>query len=251
MNVNKRINSWGRFRMQRRAFTLIEVIVSMGLAMGVLVTLMGFYAYVSYLGKLGKNQEKMVFQTLYIQSRLSEVLPQAVPSYEAGKDEKKEIKSEYNFFSTHINGMPSLTFLFSGGASTDPLFSGNCLGRLYVNTHRQFCFATFPSPLQWHQASEIPLKMEILLEGVDSVNFAFFVPLEVKRDLMWESLSIARAGKTKADPIAGLPQGQWVAEWQNDYRKIPPLVRLEVVKGKDTIKFVYPLPKSEYMVVYE
>lgn len=237
-------------KMKKRIFSLIEVVVSMGLAMGVLIALMGFYAYVSYLGNQGKKQEKLAFQNLYIQSRLSELLPQTVPSYDAKSDKNREIKSEYNFFTSHINGSASLTFLFSGGASLDPRFSGSNLGKLYVNTERQLCLATFPSPLLWHQMTEVPVKMEVLLENVDRINFAFFVPLEADRKKMWDDLEVPKK-KDQSEPLSTMPQGQWVEEWRNDYYRLPPLVRVEIIQGNEKMKFIFPLSKSEYMIVYE
>lgn len=232
-------------------FTLIEVLVSMGLAMGLLIALMGFYSYVAYLGKLGKEREQQTFETLYLQSRLSELLPQAVPLYTLAKNKKKDAKSDFNFFTTTLNGSPSLTFLFSGGASNHPLFSGNCLGRLYVNENKQLCFALFPSPSRWNFSGEVPTRIEILSEGVERIEFAFFVPPEANREEMWSNLKVP--GVKKEGEVAHLPLsgGQWVFEWRNDYKKLPSLVRLEIVKNKEKIKLVYPVIKSEYMIVYE
>lgn len=237
---------------RKHYFSLIEVVVSMGLAMGVLVALLGFYSYVTYLGKLGNDQEKRAFDQLYIQSRLSGILPKAIPYYQSEKNESSEIKSEYNFFTTSTNGMPSLTFLYSGEVSNNPLFSGNNLGKIYLNNNKQLTFAMLPSPMRWNVASEVPAKAEILAEGVDKIEFSFFTPLEADRKEMWNDLKLnTKEEPDKQSSSLGFPPGEWVSEWRNDYLKLPPLVRLEVFVKNEKSTFIFPLMKSEYMIVYE
>lgn len=248
---------------RKHYFTLMEVMISVGLTMGVLAALMGFYSYVTHIDKKGKDLEKKTFDALYLQFRLTDLLPRTVPFYEivsdrnvemqrgGGKKEDQKKESEYNFFTSSYNGFPSLTFLFSGEASGDTLFSGKTLGRIFLNTKRQLCFAIFPAPSQWTLSGDIPVKMEVLAENVDSIRFSFFSPVEANREELWKDLKVPMKKEETSNPIAELSSGQWVTEWRNDYAKLPPLVRLEVEKGKETLKFVIPLVKSEYMIVYE
>ena len=244
-------------------FSLIEVLVSTGLAIGILAVLMGFYSYVVHIGKLGENLEKRTFNTLYLQFRLTELLPRTIPFYELIKDRNKLLvksgtkredlkkESDYNFFTSSINEMPSLTFLFSAESSTDPDFGGNSLGRFFVDTKKQLCFALLPAPSRWTLSGEPPVKLEILATDVEAIRFSFFVPLEADREEMWKDLKVPAEKEDSPHPILELPQGQWVSEWRNDYAKLPPLVRLELDRNKKTETFIIPLVKSEYMIVYE
>lgn len=236
---------------RKHSFTMIEVLVAMGLAMAVLAALMGFYSYVSYIGKQGQALEKKTFETLYLQNRLSELLPEAVPFYKStkSKKEEREIKTNYNFFTSYVNGSPSLTFLFNNSVSNNSIFSGKSLGRIYVNEKKQLSFALLPSPLRWNVSEEPPVKIEILAEGVDRIAWSFFTPLEADRKLMWQDMKVKNVDKDNL--TQDFPPGQWVTEWKNEYRKLPVLVKLEIVKGKETTKFVFPLPMSESMIVYE
>lgn len=238
---------------KRCYFTMIEILVAMGLAMGVLIALMGFYSYVAYIGKMGKDLEKKTFDTLYLQTRLSDLIPQSIPYYKSTKSRKKdqELETDYNFFTSNGNGSPSLTFLFENKTSNNSMFSGKSLGRVYVNEKKQLSFALFPSPMRWNTAGEVPVKIEILAEDVDSIKWSFFTPLEANRDEMWQDMKIPKNGKEGETKAPEYPPGQWVTEWKNDYLKLPPLVRLEIVKGKETTKFIFPLPMSEYMIIYE
>lgn len=244
-------------------FSLMEVLISMGLAMGVLVTLMGFYSYVTYIGKLGRDLEKKTFDTLYLQFRLAALLPRTVPFYQTVSERNAELRkagtkkenlkkeSEYNFFTSPTNGSSSLTFLFSGEGSNDVQFAGKCLGRIFLNTHKQLCFAMFSAPSQWNLSGELSVNFEVLAEDVDNINFSFFVPLEANREEMWKKLKVPMKKDENPNAITELSPGHWVSEWRNDYAKLPPLVRLEIEKGKETNTFIIPLVESEYMIVYE
>lgn len=248
---------------RKRCFSLLEILVSMGLAMGVLAALMGFYGYVTYIGKMGKDLEKKTFDTLFLQFRLTELLPRTVPFYEVVSDRNKAIRKggvkkndlkqtyEFNFFTSQMNGMPSLTFLFFGESSAVPEFSGKRLGRLFVDENRRFCFAMLPSPAGWSSGEELPVKIEVLAENVENLTFAFFVPLEVDREEMWKDLKIPKKKDDQPNPLAELPPGQWVPEWRNEYLKLPPLVRIEIEHGKGKEMFTIPLVKSEFIPVYE
>jgi hypothetical protein len=234
-------------------FSMIEVLVAMGLAMSAFAALMGFYAYVSYMGKRGKEIEKQSFETLYLQNRLAELLPQAIPYYKSTKKKKEsaELKTNYNFFTSQYGNSPGLTFLFNNGGSNNSTFSGVALGKIYLNTKKQLVFALFPSPLRWEPSGVPPMKTEVLAEGVDRIAWSFFSGMDVNRDLMWKDIGVQVNDDKNRMLTEQMPMGQWIPEWKNEYRKLPALVKLEVYKGQQRTQFVFPLSMSEIMIAYE
>lgn len=243
----------GGEKVRRNSFTMIEILISMGLAMSVLTLLMGFYAYVMYIGKKGDQLERKTIETFYLQSRLSGLIPEAIPYFKSTKSRKKEgeIKTEYNFFSSFLNGSSSLTFLFYNEASIDPQFSGNTLGKIYVNENKQLVFSMLPSPLKWGNNQNVPAKTEILASGVERMEISFFTPLEANRVELWKDMRVSSPRENENNNSLDFPPGQWVSEWKNSYKKLPPLVKLELIKKNETVTFIYRLPWSEYMIVYE
>ncbi len=238
---------------RRLRFSMIELVVAMGLAMAALAALMGFYAYVSYMGNKGKETEKRAFEMLYLQNRLSELLPQSIPYYKSRKIKNKsaELKTNYNFFTSHYGNSPSLTFLFNNEGSNNSAFSGVALGKIYVNAKKQLVFAMFPSPLRWELSGVPPVKTEVLAEGVDKITWSFFTGMDINRELIWKDIGVQVKEDKNQSLIEELPKGQWIPDWKNDYRKLPALVKLEIYKGQHRNRFIFPLAMSEIMITYE
>lgn len=156
-------------RLRKQFFTLIEVIISLGLTLMILTVLLGAYFQAEKSSVLWQNREKETFPERYLQHRLAEVF-QTI-----GKVDQTE-----TFFFTldhgpfTLPGTPSLVFTYNNGTVMDPALSGQVLGRLYVNKDRDLSLVTFTDRESWIQDLLPPLHREVLLKDVQSLQFEFF-----------------------------------------------------------------------------
>jgi len=224
----------------RRHMTLLEVMIAMGLAVMVLTTLTYFYSDIDSLNREMERIQKESFHNLYVENRLSMILPRAVSE----RDSKKDF---YFFTSTTPGGFfkagsTNLVFTFDNGVMLDKDFSNHVLARLYLDPQNRLCLATWPSPKRWNPVGLTSMKKEVLLENVEQLQFSFYVPPEKDRS-KWG--------------VASKPleiKGPWVNEWRSEYKQLPTLIKVELVKkvGKEEkpMTFAFSLPNAEKFIIY-
>ncbi len=205
--------------------------------------------------ELEKKQEYN-FRKLYLSTRLSAVLPRALPHNTPDKD--------FFFFTTTANdgstksGTAALMFSFDNGVKLDPSFANHVLGRLYLDSDSKFCLGIWPSPARWTELTTPPMKKEILFENVENLTFEFYLPPSKNRDIVWKKhtpeIELKNPDLLKLSPV-----GEWKHEWQQEYEVLPYLIRITLkitpkgnpTEKSDKVTFVYPLPSSPFMIMYE
>jgi hypothetical protein len=243
----------------RRCFLLFEVLIAMSLVMLLLSTLMGFYIEINRVNAVMEREQEVSFKKLLLSTRLASILPQALAAPKAAAIKKvTDPGGDFFFYSSLANdpftkgGTQTLTLSFDNGINLDPAFSYHVLGRLYVNAKDQFCLAMWPSPARWDDASIPPIKHEVLFENVEDLRFEFYVPPARERKMILSNNK--SKGPIKEDVLLVLSaSGEWRDNWLQDYKELPSLVRV-ILKLKNIeipLTFVYPLPQSRYIIVYE
>lgn len=231
----------------KRHISLLEVLIAMTLTVLVLTTLLFFYQQLSLIGiDIDKVKQKH-FHLRYVENRLSAILPRAV--------NEKDKRKDFTFFSINdegigMGGSQSLIFTFDNDVSRDSVFSNNVIGRLYLDKQGLLTLAYWPSPKRLEKGSPFPMKKEILLEGVDSLSFEFFIPPEKTGE--------ASLNKPSEDPSPE-PKGDWRKQlWSKDFKKLPAMIKVIVALKKDkdekeseTLVFVFPLVNSLTPVIYD
>jgi hypothetical protein len=229
----------------KRHITLIELLVSMVLTALILSSLMFFYREITLLNARFDQEQGESFQLRFLENRLSDVLPKAVPEKTAKKDFYFFTDSDHHgIFKNHST---SLVFTFDNGVDHDKEFSNHILGRLYLDPDGNFILGMWPSPARWEEGEIPPMKKEILMEGVNSLSFQFFIPQEKAEELI--------PNNQKNDKVEPAPRLGWVNRWQQNYKQLPAIVRVEIVrrvnKKDKKITFAYPLPNVAIPITYK
>lgn len=252
-----------------RCFTLLEVLIGMGLAMILLSTLTYFYQQVEWMNTEAERTQKENFQLRYAENRLSRIFPTTL-------SERTE-KKHFYFFTSNAEGMlktPSLVFTFNNGLKLCASFASEVLGRLYLDEQKkQLCLALWPSPKRWENGMP-PMTKEVLLDNVESLAFNFYVApkrdrskVETKKTLVsnqkqedtgrppeeqqpgqrqggrrgQDALPAASPSKstdesaqemldTDEESACELTGPQWPSEWLYDYHHLPALIRVTVTR---------------------
>lgn len=268
--------------MHRRLFTLLEVMIALGLTVVLLTILSSFYQQAIMMDAISDREEKEQFTVRYLGARLAKILPTALG--------EKELKKNFLFFTSNdLGGLlasnsPSLLFVFESGPSMDPERSYHALGRLYLNRNQQLCLATWATPENWKYDLPKSAQQEVLMENVEQLSFQFYVAPERDRSLVQKIMPKAatpvvgidqpsnkpsikpseKEGEVKKIPeenLGEIPEiskgpehkGKWVADWRRDYGQLPAMMKV-IIKRKGVEKeilFAFPLPNSPQLIVYE
>lgn len=198
--------------MRKRAVTLIEVIICLGLLTLLLTTLSFWYrTLTSHKSELNKSKWS-VMEERYAYQRLQQILPQA----------------KLPFFTCRDG---SLVFLFDRGLFPDPLLSNTVLGRLYHDTEQQaLCLGIWPEPGQ-DNLLKTPSQTIILLDQVSDLSFQFYYP----PDPLKKTVDPKEVGKPE-------PEEKWQESWRGEYQKLPALIKMYVTRGERKNKYYFDLP---------
>ena len=221
-------------KFKKKFITLIEVIIAMTLTSLILMAMMFFYRDVIAVGSEIDQLKTEEFHLRYVENRLAYILPRAVSA--------KDKTGEFAFFSIVDDsfGMPgsqSLIFTFDNGISLDKVFSNNVIGRLLLNQKGELLLFYWPMPKRMSDPTKsLPIKQEILLKGVESLAFEFFV-----------APSVGKQG-TKAPE---LPVWWYRQLWMQEFNQLPVMVKVVItLSGKsDKLIYIFPLLKSTAHII--
>jgi type II secretory pathway pseudopilin PulG len=197
---------------KKRALSLIETVISLGLIALLLSTLFFWYHSMARQKQVYNRLKGPLLEERYAYQRLQKVLLQA----------------ELPLFTTEDN---SLVFIFDRGPDLQPQLSGKVLGRLYWDqTSHALCLGIWPLPAK--ESEEMLSQTLVLLDGVTSCAFEFYFPPDpFKKPVDPEAVKIPR-------PKEGNQE-----EWLQAYETLPAWIDLKVAraqeKGIDNHSFVY------------
>jgi hypothetical protein len=244
-------------------FTLLEILIALVLTVVLLTTLTFFYRQVMELNSKTEEIQKESFKRRYAENRLSAIFPQAV-------SESTKKKDFFFFTVADLGGFfapgssASLIFTFNNKVHLSKQFSQHVIGRIYLDPMKRLCLATWPSINQWNGGANLPLHFEVLLEEVESLKFGFFVAHQKKWMLEKDASTPPPVppptlpGSPPPPPpptkvvtvINPSPEGGWLQEWSQDYKQLPAIVRIEVVRKGETEYFAFPLSKCKWQPTY-
>lgn len=240
-----------RLLVLKRYITFLELLIAMALTSLILTVLFYFYRDIDWLNQDMEKSQQEAFRLSYVQNRLADVLPSAISPRTAEED-------FFFFVSTDAGGLlkpgnPSLVFTYNFGPNRDPQFAGHVLGRLYLDTHNNLSLSTLPSPARWSHASTLKIKNEILMQDVESLAFSFYVPPQRERSQAGNKAPKGSFGKGKNQAADIQPKDAWHNDWKSDYHQLPAIVKviLKIKNKEEPVTFAYPLPLSDFVIVYD
>ncbi|MFA6916039.1 MAG: hypothetical protein WC222_06560 [Parachlamydiales bacterium] len=228
----------------RRFFTLIEVLIALGLTSIIMSTLTYFYFQIQSINTKTEKSLKKLYELSYLENRLSEVIPKALAENTPKKD--------FYFYTSELNseyikqGSPSLVFMYDNGIDINKALSNNTLGRLFVDNKRRLILATWPSPKRWKEGSSPIVVKEVLAENVDSISFKFFVAPDIDRNKVPQSVE----GNKKKQQSRPEPHLAWISEWKNEFNELPAIMKISLQRGPENIEYSFPLPNSTKTIFY-
>ena len=251
----------------KRPVSLVEMLVALTLTIAILMTLMFFYRQVTEIGYEVDRTGAKNFNMRHMETRLAQILPKAVGETDKQKD--------FLFFSVNDEGVgkpgsQSLIFMFDNQISLDKAFSGHVLGRLYLDASGNLMLAYWPSPKRWENTGAVPMKKELLLQGVENLAFEFYIApkrkdkdkQEPEKEASPQAKKDNNDGKDKQDSkssdeqksVEPEPKGEWRRQaWLQDYKQLPVMVKIIVTLPKEPkpLVLVYPLANARTHVIYE
>ena len=233
------------FLLQHRFQTLIEVVIAMVLTILILTTLTFFYQQIDFAGREIDIIEAENFKLRFLENRLSTILPKAVSKTDRLKD--------FVFFTASDEagltkpGSTSLIFTYNDEIKLDKGYAYHVIGRLFLDPHNRLMLAYWPTPKWWKSnESPPPPKKDVLLEGVESLSFSFFVPPDKGEP------EPAPKPKEGEEPTIE-PEKGWSGNWPQNYNRLPAMVKVTItLEGSKAQKsFIFPLSNTKYSIIYE
>ncbi len=232
-------------KVNKRYVTLIEFVISISLTAIILTSLTMIYQQFNLMNIAMDKAQNENFKKRYIENRLAFIFPRALPS------NKSNIK--FHFFSTKDAsaytkaGSDSLTYSYDNCVKLNKNITHYVIGKIFVDVNDNLILTVWPSDVRWEKDIDPPMHKEILLQGVESITFSFFVPPDkVDRDL-----------KT-AFNVPNDIKGGWVNEWEKEYRALPAIVKLEITLKElkengesEKLTFAFPFPNAYQPIIYD
>lgn len=213
-------------KIKKRFITLLEVLIAMGIALGLLMACLYFYRYVSYVDHEITWMQKMAFQIRMSETRLNAILSTA-----GTVSDRKEAKIVFFTQEEHMGLTvgPSLLFTYRNDDLFNVYYLGPVLGCLFVDPEGRLTLATWPYNKIVSLESAHPVHTEVILEGVERLSMEFLV------------------GETDKTQFADLRPGAFLKEWRSEFDELPHGMKLFIqLKGqKEPVVLAFPLPSPQ------
>jgi prepilin-type N-terminal cleavage/methylation domain-containing protein len=199
---------------KKRAFTLLEILISLSLLTILLGTL--FYAYFQ-LSKPEQAADSALMwhmeEEKFVQKRLTRLF-----------------ETTQLLFSTDNR----LVFTFENPPCKEPELSGRVIGTLFLDaSSHTLALAVWPS------IGQSPNYITPLLENVSSLSYSFYFPSNHALQVDPDKVGVA------------FPKSGWQSTWEKAYGTLPVMLKLDVryLNSEESTVFVFDLP-STLMVSY-
>lgn len=193
--------------MRKKAFTLIEVLVSSLLLTLLLGTL--FFSYRT----LSKEKRNHIFlEEKYFEKKMTAIFD----------------KVSTPFFTTEKS---EVVFTYDRGPHLNPLLSGKVLAKLYLDRNGLLCLCIWPHP---ETEKQEPSETIVLLDHVDQLTLSFYYPPREPKN----TVDPKEVGKDRA------PKG-WNGSWSQKYDDIPLFAQMIIRQGKEEKEFRFDLPSNK------
>lgn len=202
------------FLYTKRKFTLIEVLIALGLTLMLVSSLLFTYFQAIEATIFSERKVSEYLERRYLQKRLSEVFRNLI-----FPDQTKNFfftsEGEISAFLPHT---PTLTFSYNNGVNLDYQLSNEVLGRLYVDNKGNLSLLTWIERDKWEETSAVPHHIEKLMSGIKKLDFEFFSTQPEKKT--WQ--------KNK---------------WSIEEKELPGAIKLIITTTKDKeLRFIFTVP---------
>jgi hypothetical protein len=194
--------------LKRASFTLLEVLISLTLTTIILGVLLSAYFQAESLSRDGERLQREIQPKRALSARLDEIFIDLEPP-----------KQNEQFFFTPVEG--ELLFSYHNGANLDPSFSGEVLGRLFVDDKGHLVMLTWPPRKLWPEGGFPPFRREVLLEEIETIAFRFFATAQ------------------------GTTAARWVDIWPKEAQDLPGIIELTITPRNATPEiFLFFVPQK-------
>ncbi len=205
-------------RRVKRAISLIEVVISMGLIVLLISSLFFWYRAISKQRQDFSQLLGPLMEERYAYQRLQQLFSSV----------------EMPLFTASDGG---LVFIFDRGLFPQPELSGKVLGRIYYDApQRCLCLGLWPYPMG-NPLPTIPSQAIILLDRIDHFQIEFYQPPDLfKKPVDPETVGTPR------------PQERWQNSWLSSYTHPPAMIKLTITREEihpvkeHTLEYRFALP---------
>lgn len=193
-------------RLRRKNFlTLIELMIAMALALGVLSFALYFYRFAVFSDEMIKKEEEKTFRERVLSGRLTYLFSRLQAT---------------NFFTLPEEGGltlgESLVFNYTSDAYA-PTFHGRLLARLFVNPAKQLVLAVWQDNPLADRENPSPPHFEVLSENVEGFSMQFLAGGQKEQEQ-----------KDQTQKEGELTPGGYIKEWKKDLQALPAAIKLKL-----------------------
>jgi prepilin-type N-terminal cleavage/methylation domain-containing protein len=210
---------------KKRAFTLLELMIALGLTAILLSLLFRFFAGSVRVDRKISDARLVLNQRQQLQIRLTRLFTSIVPR-------SSMPPSDISSFYTLNEKTASLVAIFDNGIDPDPLFSGPVLGKLFIDEQSNLTLALWPLDKKENHL----YRTEMLLPHVQNMHFQF----------------LAKKGLQENDPTS-IPINaslEWRFNWPKNRWDIPSIIRVVIQQERQEIGFAFMLPFIEPIATF-
>lgn len=197
------------FLKKKLTFTLLEVLISLTLTTILLTVLLAAYFQAEAASLEGERFRANLWPKRMMTQRLNTLFSSL---------EMPNSKDKLFFFSNQES--TSLIFSYDNGISLSPTYSGVVLSELFLNKDGELILLTWQERALWNEEAPPLPKREVLLTGIDALQFDFF-----------------QIGSDK-EPT------QWVETWDKAKNTLPGIIRMRLKRNKtdaeEVLTFLIP-----------
>jgi hypothetical protein len=197
-----------------RFFTLIEVLIASALTLIILAVLIGAYFQAQNAVLEGERRRMELWPKRTFAMRM-EALFLHISEAEPEKQIFSSTTAQGGFYAP---GSQTLLFAFDNGVANELSFTGEVLGRLFVDSRDRLTLLIWPARSKWKEDLPDP-RREVLLTGVKKLTFQFL-----------------------ALPENGAPQ--WKEQWNKEDKEIPGMVKMNLTYSDNKEEsFIFLIPQ--------
>lgn len=218
----------------KNSFTLIEVLIALGLTSILMATLLFWYKHITTTKHQFKEMEWTILEERYLHQKLGNIFSSLPCNSENFKQ---------HFFTSDTDQRQivgnSLVFYFDNGPNLDPQLANFVLGRIYLDAQsKTICLGV------WPLKGKDPSYTLPLLNQVEKVAFSFYFPPQ--NHFIVDPEKVSRT----------VPQSGWQIIWKDEYQQLPALIKVDITRmpvgdfSGRTLEYVFDIPSSMQSITY-
>lgn len=198
-------------KIHKRSLTLLELLLAMGLAIGLLTSSLFFYRYTIEVNQQISAKEKKAFEFRLVQFRLNDLF--------------QRVHKDVLFFTKQESPLtkgPSLLMKVKNPPFDIPSYSGDVLILIFVDNEKRLSIATWPFNQSYEKGTMPDMHLEVVALNVESVDFQFLVGNELGAN-------------------AEMRAGAWTREWLADFKAAPAAVKMILHFSNGEKELAFPI----------